>query len=59
MSRLTNNLIEAWLDQAKKALAILRAAEKAPALFKPDAIEQARRDYAHAIQQADRREVGL
>jgi hypothetical protein len=29
------------------------------ALFKPDAVEQARREYAHAIAQAGKREAGL
>lgn len=47
-------LAEAWFEDAKRALATLRAAAKAPALFKPDAVEQARRDYAHAMHEARR-----
>jgi hypothetical protein len=51
---LARSLYEAWLQDAGRALATLNAAAHAPALFKPDAVEQARREYARAMQQAGR-----
>jgi hypothetical protein len=52
--KLAGNMIGAWQQRADDALAFLRHAAKAPALFKPEAVEQARRDYAHAVQEMGR-----
>lgn len=51
---LTRSLLLAWSRKAAQALQVINGAAKAPALFKPDAVEQARRDYAHARRQAER-----
>ncbi len=46
---LIDHLTEAWLFRSDKALNILRAAEIAPALFRPETVQQAVADYEHAI----------
>lgn len=46
---LTLSMFEAWQQRAETALTFLRHAASASALFKPDAVEQARRDYAKAV----------
>lgn len=56
MSRtLALSLWEAWTNKATRARAILMAAHRAPALFKPDRIQQADADYRRAASQADQR----
>jgi hypothetical protein len=50
---LARSLFDAWLQDAGRALAIL-GTTRPPALFRPDAVEQARREYARAMQQAGR-----
>jgi hypothetical protein len=50
---LARSLFEAWLQDAGRALATI-GATRPPALFRPDAVEQARREYARAMQQAGR-----
>lgn len=52
--KLAGNMIAAWQQRAETALTFLRHAAHAPALFKPDAVEQARRDYAHALSEMRR-----
>lgn len=51
---LTASMTQAWLARAEQAAAFLNHAATAPALFKPDAVEQARRDYAKAMNEAAR-----
>ena len=51
---LAGSMIGARQQRAADALALLRHAATAPALFKPDAVEQARRDYAHALREMGR-----
>ena len=54
MSKLNQSMWEAWAARARQHLAFIQCAAQAPALFKPDAVEQARRDYAHALREMDR-----
>lgn len=48
----SQNLAEAWLARARRARADYNAAQAAPALFKPEWIERAESDFAHAMGQA-------
>lgn len=49
---LTTSLAEAWAARADRARDDLLAASMAPALFKPEFVEQAQHDYTHAVQQS-------
>ena len=51
---LAANMAGAWSSRAADALRTLQFASQAPALFKPETIEQARRDYAKALQEVAR-----
>jgi hypothetical protein len=48
MTTLVQSMQQAWINRGEDALRILVAARKAPALFKPETIEQAQRDYQRA-----------
>lgn len=54
MQNLANNMQEAWLQKAAAARRNLSVAKTAPALFKPEYIEQLKADYAYAMRQAER-----
>lgn len=47
-STLVQSMRQAWIERGERALTTLVAANKAPALFKPETIEQAGRDYLRA-----------
>lgn len=47
----TATLVQSWGKRYGQAVAVLLHAEKAPALFKPEHVEQARETAAHAEQQ--------
>ena len=52
MTTLAQSMTEAWLARARSAEADLNAAATAPAFFKPEWVERASQEYAHAMQQA-------
>lgn len=51
---LAANLAGAWAQRANAAVQIMRAASTAPALFKPEAVEQAHADYDRAMAEVAR-----
>jgi hypothetical protein len=52
--KLTENMVDAWRQRAQTAMLFVVTASQAPGLFKPDAVEQARRDYARATAEMSR-----
>lgn len=54
MTKLATSMFEAWGARARCAADIIANAQKAPALFKPETIEQAQRDYARAYGEVQR-----
>jgi hypothetical protein len=51
---LAGNMIGAWAQRANAARAVIQTATVAPALVKPEAVEQARRDHAKAVSEMQR-----
>ncbi len=49
MTRDVTGLQGAWAKRARDAAEILKHADAAPALFKPEYVQQVREDYATAI----------
>jgi hypothetical protein len=54
MTKLALHMRDAWLARADEALDVLRVFLVAPALVKPSRLDEARREYAHALIEADR-----
>jgi hypothetical protein len=47
----TNTLVQSWANRYAKATATLLHAESAPAVFRPEYVEQVREEAAHAERQ--------
>jgi len=54
MSTLAENMGAAWAAVGSTALATLEAAEKAPALFKPETVDDAAQTYMTSLREGSR-----